>query len=81
MAAEVHEVNFGKFRRNFPVNRCYLSRAEGESLQGVVRLKGASSDGTNFKGGGRHANFVKEHRLLCKVLRQHLEFLRGKYSI
>jgi len=36
----------GIFRRKIPDNRCYQPRAEGESPQGVVRLKGASSDGT-----------------------------------
>ncbi len=68
---EVCEANLGKFRRNFPVNRCYQPRGEAESLQGVVRLKGASSDGTNFKGGGRQCDYflqyiLPSHRKLCK---------------
>lgn len=28
--------NLGKIRRIFPLNLCYLSRAEGESPQGVT---------------------------------------------
>jgi len=45
------QANLGKFRRNFPINRCYQPRGEAESPQGVVRLKGASSDGTNLRVG------------------------------
>jgi len=32
-------------------NRRYQPRGEAESLQGKVRLKGASSDGTNLRVG------------------------------
>ena len=31
--------NLGIFRRKIPDKRCYQSRGEAESLQGVVRLK------------------------------------------
>lgn len=46
--------------------RCYQPRGEAESLQGVVRLKGASSDGTNLRVGEGSAIISFEKQKQCK---------------
>ena len=56
----------GKFLQGiFLLSPVISPEASAESLQGVVRLKGASSDGTNFKGGteARYSALLR-----CRVL-------------
>jgi len=39
----------GIFRRKIPDKRCYQPQGEVENPQGMVRLKGASSDGASLR--------------------------------
>lgn len=64
--SEVLVENLGIFRRKIPDKRCYQPRGEAESLQGVVRLKGASSDGTNLRVGEGSASISFEKQKQCK---------------